>query len=162
MSDLEQAIQLAARAHAGQRDKAGMPYILHPLRLMLQCDDLTTRIVAVLHDVIEDTEIDINDLRRMDFPLDAIDAIDCLTKRPGEHYDDFISRILCNPIARKVKELDLIDNLDCTRLIEISENDCDRLKKYSIALRRIRIAIIEEADLTPKPSSLEPALPTSP
>ncbi|MBI3899003.1 MAG: GTP pyrophosphokinase [Gammaproteobacteria bacterium] len=132
---LEAALQLALVAHKGQKDKAGQPYILHPLRLMLKLQHENERIVALLHDVVEDSNISLDDLRRHGFSDDLVAAVDCLSRKSGESYDDFIQRISNSPLAIKVKIEDLKDNLDLTRLDDIHENDLSRLKKYHVALK---------------------------
>ncbi|MDR2647684.1 MAG: HD domain-containing protein [Oscillospiraceae bacterium] len=137
MSTLNKAIEIAAKAHAEQVDKGGNPYILHPLRVMLNCEDETARICAVLHDVIEDTDITPDDLRVEGFGEDVIAALDCLTKRNGENYDDFISRVLTNLTACRVKLADLADNMDLTRIPNPTAKDEERIKKYSEAANRI-------------------------
>jgi (p)ppGpp synthase/HD superfamily hydrolase len=97
-------------AHAGQVDKAGDPYILHPLRVMLRFTDPTERIVAVLHDVIEDSHVKLSDLEQMGFTQETISALDALTRRPGEHYFAYIKRLSLNQTATQVKLADLADN----------------------------------------------------
>ncbi len=99
---LNKAIEMANRAHKEQVDKAGAPYILHPLRVMLTQDNEIERICAVLHDVIEDSDMTFDDLRREGFSEEIIEVLDCITKRAGESYDDFIDRILTNEIACRV------------------------------------------------------------
>jgi len=123
MPTLEDAISLSIKAHQGQKDKAGALYILHPLRVMVSMETETEMIVAVLHDVIEDGGITIDDLRRAGY------AIDYLTRRGGEDYDQFIDRIKGNPLARKVKIVDLKDNSNLKRIAELKENDYKRLEK---------------------------------
>ena len=100
---LDKAINIAAKAHQGQADKGGNPYILHPLRVMFSRKTEIERICAVLHDVIEDTDITLVDLRNEGFSEEVIAAIDALTKRNGESYDDFIQRVIKNKIAARVK-----------------------------------------------------------
>lgn len=134
MSDLGTAIAIAAAAHKGQVDKAARPYILHPLRLMFACHTDTEKIIAVLHDVVEDSETTLDDLKAMGFAAEIIDALTCLTKQPGEDYDAFISRILPNALARKVKIEDIKDNLDLTRLEKLTPKDVARIEKYHRAL----------------------------
>ena len=107
MPTLEDAISLAMEAHRGQRDKAGAPYILHPLRVMLSMETETEMIVAVLHDVVEDGGITIDDLRKAGYSGEIVNAIDHLTRLDGEEYDQFIDRVKGNPLARKVKIVDL-------------------------------------------------------
>lgn len=135
MSSLEKAIGIALQAHAGQVDKSGQPYILHPLRLMLKFEAEVERIIAVLHDVVEDSAVSLNDLRREGFPEEAVNAIECLSKRPGEDYQQFIARVSTDALATKIKIEDLKDNLDLTRIASISEGDLARTGKYHQALR---------------------------
>jgi (p)ppGpp synthase/HD superfamily hydrolase len=106
---LAEAISLAALAHGGQTDKAGEPYLLHPLRVMLACKTLETRLAAVLHDTVEDTDITLEDIAAR-FPLAVVAAVDALTCREGETYFEYIGRARENPIAREVKMADLRDN----------------------------------------------------
>ena len=137
---LNRAIEIAAKAHAGQVDKGGHPYIMHPLRMMLNfCDenDETAMICAVLHDVVEDTEVTFEDLRAEGFSDEVITALDCLTKREGECYDDFIGRILTNIIACKVKYGDLADNSNLARIPNPTAKDRERIVKYNKAADRI-------------------------
>ncbi len=137
MTELERAISIAVERHAEQVDKAGWPYILHPLRVMFQMDTEAGMITAVLHDVVEDTPVTSRDLEREGFDNEVIAAIDSVTNRPGETYDDFIERAAANPIGRKVKMADLRDNLDISRIAEPTQKDYERLKKYQGALRRL-------------------------
>ena len=137
MSNLDQAICIATKAHSGQTDKAGKPYILHPLRLMFQFDTETEMIAAVLHDVIEDSDITCDDLMSAGFSDEVISAIDCLSKRKNENYDRFILRVSENDLARKVKIEDIKDNLDLTRLSQITEKDLRRIEKYHRALQTL-------------------------
>lgn len=138
MTPLERAIQIAVNAHAGQTDKAGQPYILHPLRLMCRVRTDEERMAAVLHDVMEDTPVTAEDLAAAGIPGRVIAALHCLTKREGESYEDFITRIEPDPIARCVKLADLEDNMDVRRLPEVTEKDRQRLDRYARAWRRLR------------------------
>ena len=141
---LNKAIEIAAKAHTGQVDKGGNPYIFHPLRVMMNyCDDNDemAQICAVLHDVIEDTNITLDDLRKDGFSEEVITALDCLTKRNGESYDDFISRIVTNKLACKVKRGDLADNMDLTRIANPTAKDEERFKRYREAADRIDEAL---------------------
>jgi len=135
---LEKAISIALKAHIGQRDKAGETYILHPLRLMTQAKTEDERIVAVLHDVVEDSNMSLDDLRTEGFPEHILDAIECLTKKPGEAYDDFIECIAANPLASRVKVLDMEDNSDLSRLSAPTEKDIERREKYQRAIARLK------------------------
>ncbi len=131
MSTLERAIAIAEAAHAGQRDKAGQPYIGHPMRVMKSVDTDDERIVAVLHDVVEDSDWTLDMLRKEGFAAPIVEAVDALTKRPGEDYDrEFIPRAGRLPLARRVKLADLADNLDRTRLLEPSPENLKRAEKY--------------------------------
>ena len=137
MATLERAIALAAEAHAGQVDKAGAPYILHPLRLLLAVDTPEERIVAVLHDVVEDTPWTLEALRAEGFTQEVVDAVEALTKRAGESYEAFIDRVAANPLARRVKRADLTDNLDLRRLPVLTDADLARIARYQAALARL-------------------------
>lgn len=134
---LNKAIEIAARAHARQVDKGREPYILHPLRVMLSTKNELERICAVLHDVVEDSEITFEDLRKEGFSEDVITVLDCLTKRKGESYDEFIDRVLKNETACRVKLADLHDNMDLTRIKDPTDEDIARIKKYREAADRI-------------------------
>jgi len=138
MPTLEETILLATEAHAGQVDKAGKPYILHPLRLMLSLSDETAQIVALLHDVVEDTPITLDDLRQRGYSEAIITAVDCLTRRDEETYQQFVARAKANPIARWVKLADIEDNMDIRRLQTISEKDTERLQRYRDAWQFLR------------------------
>jgi (p)ppGpp synthase/HD superfamily hydrolase len=135
MATLERAIAIAAIAHEGQVDKAGMPYVLHPLRMMLSVDTPEARMAAVLHDVVEDTAVTLEQLRAEGFPGAVIDAVEALTKRDGEDYEAFIRRVAPNPIARKVKLADLRDNSDLSRIAQPTERDRQRIEKYRRAIQ---------------------------
>lgn len=130
MPTLEDAILLAAEAHRGQTEKAGNPYILHPLRVMFRLESENDRIVGVLHDVIEDTHYTLKDLRAMGYPEPLLQALDCLTRRETETYEEFITRVRTNPLATRVKLADLEDNMDVRRLPALNEKDAERLRKY--------------------------------
>ena len=130
MAILEDAIALTVRAHRGQKDKADAPYILHPLRVMLRMQSDVEMMTAVLHDVVEDTGHTLEDLRQAGYPESVLAALDCLTRREGESYEEFIERIKPNPLARRVKVADLEDNMDLRRIAQPQERDMERLKKY--------------------------------
>lgn len=116
---LEAAILLAVEAHCGQVYPAPEPerYILHPLRVMLGVTSRVAQIVAVLHDVVEDSDTTLNTLAEQGFSEDILDALDCITHRPGEAYEDYVDRLSVNPIAREVKLSDLRDNLANNRAL---------------------------------------------
>lgn len=131
---LSSAIVIATEAHAGQKDLAGKPYILHPLRVMLRCDNVADQIVAVLHDVVEDCPGYTVEGFRATFGNEICDAIDAITKRAGEEYGDYLMRVAANPIAKRVKVQDLKDNSDLTRIPEPTEKDLRRCSKYAAAM----------------------------
>ncbi|MGP6421968.1 HD domain-containing protein [Pseudomonas putida] len=135
---LERAIAIAATAHAGQVDKGGAPYILHPLKVMMRMNSLQERIVAVLHDVVEDCGISLDDLRKEGFSEDVLCAIESVTKVPGESYEDFVERAAQNPIGRVVKLADLEENSDLSRIASPSWEDLERIEKYRRAIGRLR------------------------
>ena len=140
MNPLESAIAIAVRAHAGQADKSGEPYIFHPLRVMFRCQTDEQRIVAILHDVVEDTSVTFEDLRKQGFDDAILAALDCVTKRDGESYEQFVERAAANPIARQVKLADLEDNMDLRRLgaAAIGQKETDRLNRYIRAWHRLQ------------------------
>ena len=138
MSNLENAIALAANAHAGQVDKAGQPYILHPLRVMLQVSGAHERMAAALHDVVEDTEVSLDALREQGFPPEVVEAVDALTKRDGETRMQAAKRAAANAIARVVKIADVQDNLDTRRLNQLTPEDETRLQEYREVLSYLR------------------------
>jgi (p)ppGpp synthase/HD superfamily hydrolase len=138
MSTLERAIAIAAEAHAGQVDKAGQPYILHPLRMMLSLATADERIVAVLHDVVEDCPgWDFPRLRAAGFSETVLAALDSVTNRAGEDYDAFVARAAANPIGRSVKLADLRDNSDLARIASPTARDHARIEKYTRAIAAI-------------------------
>ena len=139
MSTLEIAIQIAATAHAGQADKAGEPYILHPLRVMMAVSTPQERMAAVLHDVVEDTAVTLEDLRAQGFSADVLSAIDALTKRTGETRQLAAQRARANGIARKVKLGDVADNMNLARIPRPTEKDFARLREYEV-VRAILLA----------------------
>jgi len=135
---LEAAIQCAIKAHAGQIDKAGAPYILHPLRIMIKMENEVEMITAVLHDVVEDTPLTLADLRAEGFSEEIIAAVDHLTRREGEDYDVFIERVRHNPIAVRVKLADLEDNMDIRRFENVTARDIERIQKYHAFLVKLK------------------------
>lgn len=134
MSTLERAIVIAAQAHTGQVDKAGAPYILHPLRVMQSVHYDIARIVGVLHDVLEDTSWTLDALRAEGFSKEVLDALDAVTRRPTETYEDFVQRAGKHPLGREVKLADLFDNADLSRIANPCEADLQRHQKYLRAI----------------------------
>ena len=138
MGTLERAIAIAVEAHAGQRDKAGAPYILHPLRVMMALDSDDERIVAVLHDLCEDCPgWTMERLRQEGFSPIIIDALEAVTKREGEDYESFVLRAGGNAVGRRVKRADLIDNSNLSRIAEPNAKDLARLERYRRALEML-------------------------
>jgi (p)ppGpp synthase/HD superfamily hydrolase len=137
MATIERAIALAAKAHEGQVDKAGAPYILHPLRVMLRVKTTEERIAAVLHDVVEDTPVTLEMLRAEGFSEAVVNAVGALTKREGEDYAAFVRRAASDPIARNVKLADLADNSDLSRIAAPTAKDYERIEKYKKAIAEI-------------------------
>lgn len=138
MATLEAAIRIAVAAHAGQSDKGGAPYITHPLRLMAAVDGESAKIVALLHDVIEDTSVGLDDLRREGFSEDVLSAVDILTHRRNEPYADYVVRCKSHPLARQVKLADLADNsrLDrCILRVERIARDLARMHRYALSYK---------------------------
>lgn len=127
---LEKAIRLASNAHFGQTDKAGKPYIFHPFRVMEKCTFIDDKIVAILHDTIEDTDITPDRLVSDGFPSYIVETVRCLSRTKSETYEEFIQRVSLNPLAIRVKIADLQDNLDLSRLNQIKDSDFNRIDKY--------------------------------
>ena len=140
---LEKAIEIAVEAHRGQLDKAGKIYILHPMRVMLRGKNDTERIVGILHDVVEDTPVTIDMLRKEGFSEDVLAALECVTKQKNEDYGHFINRITRNPLATQVKLYDIEDNLNRDRIPFPTPKDEARFAKYE-KYHKIIIEKIEE------------------
>jgi (p)ppGpp synthase/HD superfamily hydrolase len=137
MATLERAILIAAQAHLGQRDKGGAPYILHPLRMMMRLESEDSMMAAVLHDVVEDSDWTLEQLRGEGFSEEVLQAVDCLTRRDDESYDEFVARAQANPTARRVKIADLEDNMNVKRIGEMTPKDLARIKEYHRAWRAL-------------------------
>lgn len=140
MSSLERAIAIAAQAHAGQVDKAGQPYILHPLRVMLRVAGESERMAAVLHDVVEDSNVSLEDLAAEGFSGEVLAAVEALTKRPGETRLQAAHRAAAHSIARVVKLADNAENLDISRIPDPTERDFARLDEY----RQVRAILLAD------------------
>jgi (p)ppGpp synthase/HD superfamily hydrolase len=130
MATLERAIELAVTHHRGQRDKAGLPYILHPLRVMLACQGEEAQMVAVMHDLLEDTPLTQEDLRREGFSAAVIEGVLSVTRQEQESYEEFVLRAKAHPLGRAVKLADLEDNMDVRRLAALTDKDLTRLQRY--------------------------------
>lgn len=131
----KKALRLCFDAHKEQEDKTGMPYVFHPFHLAEQMDDEISTVCALLHDVVEDTEIDFDDLRSMGFCETVIEVLTLLTHEKDVDYMDYVRKIATNPIAKKVKIADLNHNSDTTRLDNVDEWAMKRNLKYREALR---------------------------
>jgi hypothetical protein len=145
---LEAAIRIATEAHAGQRDKSGQPYITHPLRVMARVQEPAAQVVAVLHDVVEDTRTTLDDLRAAGFTDEVLDALRLVTHDKAEPYADYVVRCMANPIARAVKLADLEDNsrLDRTLLRPQSvARDLARIHRYVLSYKYLT-GVLSEAE----------------
>lgn len=130
----KRAMKLCYEAHQGQVDKSGIPYVFHPIHVAEQMSDEATTIVALLHDVVEDTDYTLDDLTRMGFDDTVTDALALLTHKKGVPYLEYVAKLKNNPIARAVKLADLRHNSDLSRLDEMDEKAKSRLEKYKAAI----------------------------
>lgn len=135
--DIESAISLALQAHKGQLDKGGHPYILHPLAVMNRVESMEEKIVAVLHDAIEDSEVTIEELRDLGFSEEILTAIHLLTRSTEDSYEEFIEKTTTNRTARNVKIADIKENMNISRIKNPTQEDYNRLEKYRKALERL-------------------------
>lgn len=133
----KKALKLCFEAHKDQVDKCGTPYVFHPFHLAEQSTDESTTVVALLHDVVEDTRYTLKDLEDMGFSKDILDALALLTHDPGVPYMDYVRKIKNNPVARAVKLLDLKHNSDTTRLDTVDEKALQRVEKYKAAIAEL-------------------------
>ncbi len=134
---VNKAIDIAYEAHHGQKDKAGRPYFVHVMHVAEQMDDEYSTCAALLHDTLEDTDIDSEILER-EFPREVVDAVKVLTRRKDTDYFDYVREVKKNPIARKVKRADLAHNLDAARFDGTGRVQSERHKqKYTQALEII-------------------------
>lgn len=166
MSNLQHALEIAVSAHSTQRQKDDSPYALHPIRLALNLTDTNARILALLHDVVEDTDVTMEDIAREGFAPEIVEALKLLTHAPEEPYESYIEKIATNPLARSVKLADLTDNMDVRRIPgPLSDKDLARLQKYHRAWTRLSRPA--EAPTSPPPArpsisaSLQPKPPAS-
>ena len=135
MKLIERSLHIALRAYAGKTDKAGREYIHHPLRVMAKMKTDLEMSVALLHDVIEDSDISAEQLLVEGIPAEVVEAVQCLSRHENEDYQDFIARTKQNKIAAKVKIADIEDNIDVLRLSSLDQTDLARIKKYHAAWR---------------------------
>ena len=136
--NLAKAIEIAKIAHRGQVDKGGNAYIDHPFRIMHKMDTEIEKIVAVLHYVVEDSGITLEDLEKEGFSEKILEAIDALTKRKGENTEDYLIRVEANLLALKVKIADMEDNANLDRIPNPTEKDRLRTDKYLKNLERLK------------------------
>ena len=127
------ALELAVEKHKNQTDKAGNPYILHPLHVMENVNNKEGKIVAILHDIIEDTDITENYLLKIGLSKRIVDAVVALTRSEDRDYQEYIKNLSSNPLAKEVKIADLEHNMDLKRLPTLEEKDLERNRKYQIA-----------------------------
>ena len=131
----KKALKISFEAHKDQLDKSGLPYVYHPFHLAEQMNDEYSVCAALLHDVVEDTDISFEYLEGCGFPKEVIDALRLLTHNPGVPYMEYVAAIKNNPIATKVKLADLRHNSDTSRLSHIDEKARKRLEKYAAAIK---------------------------
>lgn len=129
------ALGIAKRAHMEQLDKAGKEYINHPIFISKQFDTETEKAVALLHDVVEDSDITFSDLLNKGIPKEVVEAVSLLTKEEGQSYQEYLERVKANGLATKVKLADLKHNSDLSRISNPSEKDIRRLEKYLKAIK---------------------------
>jgi (p)ppGpp synthase/HD superfamily hydrolase len=137
---IEDALLVAVEAHRGQSYPAlePEPFILHPLRVMLGVKSRAAQVVAVLHDVVEDSEVTLRDLEERGFDAVILDAVDHVTRREGEDYGDYVGRVGLNPLAREVKLSDLADNLANNRALPPTADNLARIARYERAIETLR------------------------
>jgi len=135
MSTLQRAIEIAVQAHQGQKEKTGTPYILHPLRVMMSLSSEAEMIAAVLHDVVERSPWTFDELRQEGFSEEILGALDCVTRRENETYEEFVGRNKRNPLGRRVRTADLEDKLDLRRVTDLREEHLQRLQRFHRAWR---------------------------
>lgn len=135
----DKALQVASKAHSGRKDKGGKSYILHPIRIAmrLRTDDEELMAIAIMHDVVEDSDYTFIDLENLGFSARVIAALKLLTHYKGQSYDEYIEGMSNNIDALKVKREDLRDNSDITRLKGVSEKDIKRMEKYQRAYLKV-------------------------
>lgn len=136
----KKALIISFNAHKNQIDKSGMPYVYHPFHLAEQMNDEYSTCVALLHDVVEDTDITLVDLMSEGFPDEVIDALSLMTHNDDVLYLDYVRALTNNTLARKVKLADLAHNSDLTRLDKVEDKDLERVKKYKQAILILEMA----------------------
>ncbi|MBE9044927.1 HD domain-containing protein [Pleurocapsales cyanobacterium LEGE 10410] len=142
---LDKAIEIAKIAHKGQVDKGGQPYIDHPLRVMNNLETVEEKIVAVLHDAVEDSDLTVEDLRAAGFSEVIVEAIAAITKQEGEKRKDYLKRVMDNPTALKVKIADMTDNADISRIPNPTDKDKERTRIYKKNILKLEKKLQEYA-----------------
>lgn len=135
-TDVEAARALAERMHEGQLDKAGQPYITHPMRVASRLKSPEAQVVGWLHDTVEDTGLTLAEVEAQ-FGPDTAGAVDAVSRREGEAWEDYLERVRANPVARQVKISDLIDNSNLGRIPHVTLRDVERQAKYNRALKML-------------------------
>lgn len=138
MNLIDTALNIALRAHTGVVDKAGQPYVLHPIRIMLKMTTDLEKATALLHDVLEDSDFTADDLLAEGIPEPVVTAVLALTRQTDESYKEFVLRAKQHPIARKVKIADIEDNLNVLRIKELTSRDLARIAKYHKAWQTLQ------------------------
>jgi hypothetical protein len=147
MTSIEKAVEIAARAHAGVKDKQGKPYLLHPIRVMMGVEGEAAQIVAILHDVVEDTPMTLQDIEAEGFGPEIIDALELVTHKAGQAYSEYVVACKRNEIARQVKLSDLRDNGNFDRLLlrpDKFASDSSRMHRYALSYRFLTDEITED------------------
>lgn len=143
----KKAMLLACEKHKDQVDKSGMPYILHPLHVAEKMDDEISTTVALLHDIVEDTDLTFEDLLKLEFPSEVVKVLTYLTHRKDQDYFEYVKKISENDIATKVKIADLEHNSDLTRLNKVTEEDIKRVEKYKHCIEYLKNIYNSNVDL---------------
>ena len=128
--ELNKAYEIASMAHKNQKDKGGIEYINHPVAVSILVGSLEEKIVALLHDVVEDTHVTLEELKSFGFNDNVIAAIDAISRKAGESTNDYMNRVKNNKLACSVKKADLLHNMDISRLKVVKKKDLERLDKY--------------------------------
>jgi (p)ppGpp synthase/HD superfamily hydrolase len=139
MDIIEKSLKIALKAYSGKKDKAGKTYILHPLRIMAKMGTEEEMAVALLHDVIEDSDYTSEDLLGEGIPSAVVEAVQLLSKIDGESYDQFVGRVIENALASKVKIADIEDNINLLRLESVGKKDLVRVAKYHKAWKKLQM-----------------------
>ena len=143
MSNLVVAISLAVNAHAHQKDLCGEPYIMHSIRVMTRMDTDEEKMVAIMHDVVEDTDVSLDFLRTLGFSDAVVHSVDCITKREDEKYHEYVERVASDEISKKVKIADIEDNMDIDRIPSWEDRDTDRNIKYYRTWLRLKNPLLD-------------------